>query len=337
MAALPGRWPALQWGAHLARFRAMKAMVIKEWGGPERFELADVPKPAPAPGEVLVRVRAASVNPVDYKIRQNGGWSKVPMPAILGYDAAGTVEAVGANVTHLAPGDDVFYSARIFGRRGTYAEYHVEDASIVAKKPPSLDFEQAAALPLAALTAHDSIIGFFETKPGDTVLVQAGAGGVGCYAVQLAKAAGARVLATGRRENADFIRSLGADEVIDYRTARFEEEALRLTDGKGVDAAFDTVGGDTIVRSIGCVRPYGKLATIVNVAGDVSSMAFRNQTLYCGFMERTARKIQTLALLAARGQVRPVVDSVFPLERLADAHRKIESGGMKGKIVIRVG
>jgi NADPH:quinone reductase len=314
----------------------MKAMVVRAWGGPESFEAADMPKPAPEKGEVLVRVRAASVNPVDYKIRQNGSWSGVPLPAILGYDAAGTVEAVADGVTHLAPGDEVLYSARIFGRQGTYAEYHVEDAAIVAKKPASLTFEQAAALPLAAMTAYDAIVTFFQTKPGDTVLVHAGAGGVGCYAVQLAKAAGARVLATGRSENTDFIRALGADEVIDYRSVRFEDEVNRLTDGKGADAAYDTVGGETLARSVACVRPYGKLASIVNTEGNLGPMYLRNQTFYAGFMERTGPKIQAVALLAERGQLRPVIDSSFALERIGDAHRKIQAGGMKGKIVIVV-
>jgi len=213
----------------------------------------------------------------------------------------------------------------------------VEDADIVGKKPSGLSFEQAAALPLAAMTAYDSVITFFQTKPGDTVLVHAGAGGVGCYAVQLAKAAGARVLATGRRENEAFIRDLGADVVIDYRATKFEDEVLRLTNGKGVDAAFDTVGGDTIPRSIACVRPYGKLANIAGIDGSVGAMGIRNQTLYCGFMERTAAKIQALATLVERGQVRPVIDSTFPLERVGDAHKKLEGGGMKGKIVIAVG
>ena len=314
----------------------MKAMFVRAWGGPEVFEAAEVSRPVPGLGQVLVRVRAASVNPVDYKIRRGGDWAGLPKPSILGYDAAGIVEAVGEGVSHLAPGDEVFYSAKIFGRQGTYAEYHVEDADIVAKKPVALSFEQAAALPLAAITAYDSIVSFFQTKPGDTVLVHAGAGGVGCYAVQLARAAGARVLATGRRENEAFIRDLGADEVIDYRTSRFEDEVLRLTSGKGVDAAYDTVGGDTIPRSIGCVRPYGKLATIVSIDGNVSGMNIRNQTLYGGFMERTAAKIQALATLAERGRIRPVIDSTFPLERVADAHRKIEGGGMKGKIVITI-
>lgn len=311
-------------------------MVIREFGGPEKFELTDMPLPEPAAHEVRVKVRAASVNPVDYKIRRSGSWAGVPMPAILGYDAAGVVDAIGANVTSLKPGDEVFYSARIFGRQGTYAEYHVEDAAIVAKKPPTLSFEQAASLPLAAITAYDAIVTFFQTKPGDTVLVHAGAGGVGVFAVQLAKAAGARVLATGRSENTELIKSIGADEVIDYRKVRFEEEVLRLTDGRGVDAAYDTVGGDTITRSIECVRPYGKLATIVSVGGSINGMQIKNQSLYFGFMERTREKIQTLATLASREQVRPVIDSTFPLERVADAHRKLEGGGMRGKIVITI-
>lgn len=314
----------------------MKAIVIREFGGPENFELCDMPKPTPSAGQVLVRVRAASVNPVDYKIRSSGAWAQVPMPAILGYDAAGTVEAVGPGVSHLAPGDDVFYSARIFGRQGTYAEYHVEDAEIVAKKPAHLSFEEAAALPLAAITAYDAVVTFFATKPGDTVLVHAGAGGVGSLAVQLAKAAGARVIATGRSENTALIRSFGADEVIDYRKTRFEDEVNRLTDGRGADAAYDTVGGDTVSRSIACVRPYGKLATIVSIEGSLNGMQIRNQTLYFGFMERTREKIQALSTLATRGQVKPVIDSTYPLEKLADAHRKIEGGGMKGKIVITI-
>jgi NADPH:quinone reductase len=314
----------------------MKAMIIREFGGPEKLEACDMPKPEPGPGQVLVRVHAASINPVDYKIRSSGAWAQVPMPAILGYDAAGTVEAVGAQAKGLAVGDEVFYSARIFGRQGTYAEYHVEDAEIVAKKPAHLSFEEAAALPLAGCTAYDAIVTFFGTKPGDTVLVHAGAGGVGSLAVQLAKAAGARVLATGRRENDAFIRSLGADEVIDYREARFEDEVNRLTEGRGVDAAYDTVGGDTISRSIACVRPYGKLATIVSLEGNLNGMQIRNQTLYFGFMDRTAAKIQALALLATRKQLHPVIDSVFGLDDVAAAHRKIEAGGMRGKIVISI-
>ncbi|HEY3501102.1 MAG TPA: zinc-binding dehydrogenase [Polyangiaceae bacterium] len=314
----------------------MKAMILRAWGGPEQFEHSEVPKPSPGKNQVLVRVRAASVNPVDYKIRRGGDWANLPMPAIVGYDAAGSVEAVGDNVSHLAQGDDVFYSARIFGRQGTYAEYHVEDAEIVAKKPAGLSFEEAASLPLAAITAYDTIVTFFGTKPGDTVLVQAGAGGVGNFAVQLAKAAGARVIATGRRENEALIRSLGADEVVDYRAVRFEDEVNRLTGGRGADAAYDTVGGDVIPRSIGCVRPYGKLASIVSIEGSINAMALRNQTFYFGFMERTAAKISALAVLAERRQVRPLIDSTFPLERVGDAHRKIESGGVKGKIVITI-
>ena len=296
-------------------------MIIREFGGPEKFEMAEMPKPVPGPNQVLVKVIAASVNPVDYKIRTYpSNWAGVPVPAILGYD-----------------GDEVFYCAKIFGRQGTYAPYHVEDGDIVVKKPTNLSFDQAACLPLAGMTAYDTIVSFFQTKPGDTVLIHAGAGGVGSLAVQLAKAAGARVIATGRKENEMLIRSLGADEVVDYKNLRFEDEVNRLTQGKGVDAAYDTVGGDTVVRSINCVRPYGKIASVVSVEGSIAGMQSRNLTLYFGFMERTSAKIQALAVLAERGQVRPLIDSIFPLEKVADSHRKIEAGGMKGKIVIHIG
>lgn len=315
----------------------MKAMIIRSFGGPEKLELAEMPKPTPGPKQVLVRVVATSVNPVDFKIRSSGAWARVPMPAIVGYDAAGVVEAVGDHVTHLAPGDEVFYSARIFGRQGTYAEYHVEDAEIVGKKPAHLSFEEAAALPLAGITAYDAIVTFFQTKLGDTVLVHAGAGGVGHFAVQLAHASGARVIATGRKENERLIQGLGASEVVDYRAQKFEDAVLALTNGKGVDAAFDTVGGDTVSRSIQVVRPYGKLATIVSLEGDLNGMQARNHSLYFGFMERTEEKIRALALISERRQLHPLIDSVFPLERVADAHRKLEAGGIKGKIVIRVG
>ncbi len=315
----------------------MKAMIIREFGGPDRFELADVPPPTPGPGQVLVGVRATSVNPVDTKIRRAGAWARVPMPAIVGYDAAGIVLEVGAGVTTPKVGDAVFYTPHIFGRQGTYAELHVVEADIVAPKPSHLSFEEAASMPLAALTAWDSIVTFFATRPGDTVLVHAGAGGVGCFAVQLAKAAGARVLATARRENESFVRSLGADEVIDYRSVRFEDEVNRLTDGVGVDCAYDTVGGDTVARSIACVRPYGKIASIVSIEGSLAGMQSRNLSLYFGFLERTSAKIHMLEKLVQRRQLRPVIDSVFSLEQVADAHRKIERGGMRGKIVLTVG
>lgn len=314
----------------------MRAAIIREFGGAEKFELADMPKPVPGPKQVLVRVAAASINPVDYKIRESGAWAGIPMPAILGYDAAGVVEAVGSQTTRLKVGDEVFYSARIFGRQGTYAEYHVEDEEIIALKPASLSWEQAAAIPLAGITAYDSVISFFHTKPGDTVLIHAGAGGVGHFAVQLAKAAGARVLATGRSANSALIKSLGADEVIDYQNSDFADEALRLTGGRGVDAAFDTVGGTTVSRSIKAVRPYGKLATVVSLDGPLGGMQPKNLTLYFGFMERTEAKIHAMSTLVSRGQLRPLIDSVFALEEVAAAQTKLQAGGIKGKVVVRI-
>ena len=314
----------------------MKAAIIRSFGSAEKFEIAEMPKPVPGPRQVLVKVRAASVNPVDFKIREHGSWAGVPMPTILGYDASGIVEEIGPQVSRFKPGDEVFYSARIFGRQGTYAEYHVEDEDILALKPSGLSFEHAAALPLAAITAWDTVVTFFQTKLGDTVLIHAGAGGVGHFAVQLAHAAGARVIATGRSVNTDLIKKLGADDVIDYQKLPFEDEVLRLTQGRGADAVFDTVGGDTVSRSIKAVRPYGKLATVVSLTGELGGMQAKNLTLYFGFMERTQTKIETLKTLVERGQIHPMIDSEFPLEKIADAHRKIEAGGIKGKIVIKI-
>jgi len=314
----------------------MKAIVIKAFGGPEVLEPADLPKPVPGPGQLLVRILATSVNPVDYKIRKAGSWAGVKPPAVIGYDAAGVVEAVGPGVSDFAPGAKVFYTPRIFGRAGTYAEYQVVEADIVVAKPAGLTFLEAASLPLAGGTAWDAIVRLAAVRPGETALVHAGAGGVGSLAVQLARAAGARVIATASARNADLVRSLGADVVVDYRAEEPAEAALRATGGRGVEVAFDTVGGDTLARTIPAMRPYGRMVTCVSSTADLSAALSRNLTLHFEFLERARHKMEALAALAERGQLRPVVDTVMPLERVADAHRKIEGGGMRGKIVLRV-
>jgi NADPH2:quinone reductase len=314
----------------------MKAMRITAFGGPEVFEAADVPPPVAGPGQLLVRLLATSVNPVDYKIRHAGGWAGVRPPAIIGYDAAGLVEAVGPGVTGFEPGAPVFYTPQIFGRAGTYAEFHAVEADIVVAKPANLTFLEAASLPLAGGTAWDAIVRLAGVKPGDTVLVHAGAGGVGSLAVQLACAAGARVLATASAGGAALVGSLGAEVVIDYRAEDFAAAVLRETGGQGVDVAFDTVGGDTLARTIPAMRPYGRMVTCVSSTGDLSAALTRNLTIHFEFLERSRHKMEALRVLAERGQLRPVVDAVMPLERVADAHRRLEAGGMRGKLVLQV-
>jgi len=314
----------------------MKAIIIRQFGGPEELVEADMPKPHPGAGQVLVKLKATSINPVDYKIRTHGSWAGVPLPGILGYDAAGIVEELGAGVTNFKQGDEVYYSAKIFGRQGTYAEYHVEDADIVHKKPVNLSFEQAASLPLAGCTAWDSVIRLIGIQPGQTILIHAGAGGVGSLAVQIAAAAGARVISTCRTENNTLVRSLGAWQTIDYRNTSFEKAIPELTNGELIDAVFDTVGGDTVARSIGLVKPYGRIATCVGVSGDLNGALSRNLSLHFEFMERSYLKMHAIDNLVTQGKLKTLIDSIHPLSEVANAHRKSEAGGVKGKIVIKI-
>jgi NADPH2:quinone reductase len=313
----------------------MKAMIITAFGGPEVFAAREVARPEPGPGQLRVRVKATSVNPVDFKIRAAGAWAGVVPPAIIGYDVAGVVEAAGAGAKRFAPGDAVFYTPEIFGSPGSYAEYHVVNEDIVAAMPANLSFDGAASLPLAGGTALDAIVGFAKVAAGETVLIHAGAGGVGSLAIQMAKAAGARVLATVSARNADLVRELGA-EPIDYRAGPFEDAVKAATGGRGVDFAYDTVGGDTLARSVAVVRPHGKLASIVGTTGDLGGAYGRNLTVYFGFLERSGAKMESLRLLAERKLVRPVIDSVMPLAQVAEAHRRLEAGGVRGKIVLEV-
>lgn len=315
----------------------MRAIVLPRFGGPEVLELQDVPKPTPGPGEVLVRVIASGTNPVDAKIREAGTWAAIPLPAVIGYDASGVVEAVGPGVTDLAPGDEVFYTPQIFGNRlGTYAEYNVVAAAIVARKPSRVSHAEAAAVPLAGGTAYEAIVRRLAVQVGETVLIHGGAGGVGAFAVQLARAAGARVIATASARNLELLERLGAHVRVDYAAQDAAKVALRETGGRGVDAVFSTVGGDTIVRSLAATRPFGRLATILGVEGDLTPLYLRNQTLHGVFLTRERPRLEALAQLLDAGQLTPVIDATLPLERVAEAHRRLDSGHGRGKIVLEV-
>lgn len=312
----------------------MKAFVITGFGGTDVLEEREWPKPEPRCNQVLVRVRATSINPVDYKIRQDGRWAGIKPPAIIGYDVAGVVEAVGECVEHLHVGDEVYYSPDIFKGQGSYAEYQVSDEDIVALKPKNLSFEEAASIPLVGCTALDAIVNLARVQPGETVVVHAAAGGVGSVAVQLAKAAGARVIGTCSRAKMDFVRSLGADLVLDSRGEDLAQAMLR--EAGLVDVVFDTVGGHTLARSIEFTRPFGRMVSIANTHGDLNSAYRKNLTLYFLFMERARGKLEALTRLIERGQLRPAVDSVLPLSQVAQAHARLERGAVAGKIVLRV-
>jgi NADPH2:quinone reductase len=316
----------------------MRAMVTPEFGGPDTFEERDVQRPEPGPGEVLVRVFASGTNPVDAKLRADGSFAGLEPPVILGSDVSGVVEEVGPGVTDFEAGDEVYYTPEIFGpgSNGGYAGYHVADANIVAHKPAALSHEEAAAIPLAGGTAYEAIVRRLGVQVGETVLIHGGAGGVGSFAVQIARAAGARVLASAGPDNQQTLKDLGADVTIDYTQQNVAEAALEDTDGYGVDAVFDTVGGDTIVNSIPATRAFGQLATILGAQGDLTPLYVNNQTLHGILLMRERQRLDEMSLLVERGQMKPLVEEVLDLSEVGKAHERLDSGHGRGKIVLKV-
>ncbi|KAA2244051.1 zinc-dependent alcohol dehydrogenase family protein [Salinarimonas soli] len=314
----------------------MRAVVITRFGGPEVLELRELDRPRPGPGEVLVRVVASGTNPVDAKIRQAGSWAGIPFPAVLGYDVSGVVEEVGPGVSGFKLGDEVFYTPEIFGNpAGSYAEYNVAPAGIVALKPSSLSHVEAAGVPLAGGTAWEAVIRRLSVRPGETVLIHGGAGGVGSFAIQFAKAAGAHVIATASAANQAFVRELGADVAVDYRASDAAARILAEAGGSGVDAAFDTAGGN-VALSIAVTRPFGRIATILPPDGDLGGLYTKNQTLFGTFLTREAARLNEMAPLFDRGQARVLVDEVLPLEQVARAHERLDSGHGRGKVILSV-
>lgn len=315
----------------------MRAMVIDETGGPEVLTPATVPLPVTAIGEALVRVSAAGVNPIDAKTRAGGGAAGLirDYPAILGIDFCGTIVKPAFDAHPFQPGDEVYGLVSVPRLSGSYAEYLTVPVVAIAGKPASLSAAQAAAVPCAALTAWGCIVTTGAVQPGQRVLVHAAAGGVGHVTVQLAKRAGAHVVATASERNADWLRSLGADEVIDYRSTRFEEET------GDIDLVVDLVGNvqdDTGTRSLRVLRPGGLL---INVPTG-SWPEFRADAAAAGMRATDIKALSDTASLTAiaelvdAGELTVHVDREFPLDEAADAHRLLEEGHTRGKIVLRV-
>jgi NADPH2:quinone reductase len=316
----------------------MKAVILPKFGAADLLEIKDVDKPEAGPGQVLVKVEASGVNPVDAKLRADGSWAQLPLPVVLGYDAAGVVEAVGPGVDDFSPGDEVYFTPEIFGNPiGSYAEYTVAPAGIVAPKPKRISFEDAASIPLAAGTAWEAVIRRLCVRAGETVLIHSGAGGVGSFAVQFAKAAGAMVIATASAENQKTLKELGADVAVDYKKEDAADIALEETGGKGVDAAFDISGQNRVARCLPGVRPFGRVAYILPPEGDLSPSYQKNITLHGVFLTRERARLDEMRPLFERGVVKPILDQVLPLEKVVDAHRRLETEHGRGKIVLTVG
>ncbi|QEM70176.1 NADP-dependent oxidoreductase [Geobacter sp. FeAm09] len=308
----------------------MKAVRIHAYGGPEMLVYEDAPLPQPGKDEILVRVHAAAVNPVDWKIREGHLKEMLGsrLPLIMGWDVSGTVEAVGPEVVRFKVGDEVFSRPDIT-RDGAYAEFIVIRENEAAFKPQSIDHLHAAAIPLAALTACKSLFAAAKLSAGQTILIHGAAGGVGTYAVQLAKWKGARVIATASERNHDYLRGLGADEVIAYQNVRFEDKV------RDVDVVFDTIGGETQARSWEVVKRGGVLVSIVAPPSREEAAAHGVRPEFV-FIQPDATELSGIATLVDAGKLRVMVEAVVPLAEARRAQELSQGGHTRGKIVLKV-
>ncbi|MGH9716890.1 MAG: NADP-dependent oxidoreductase [Candidatus Acidiferrales bacterium] len=308
----------------------MKAIRIHEYGGPEALKYEDAPRPKPADGEVLIRVHATSVNPVDVAVRQGHFKErmKYKMPFIPGWDVSGVVKGVGPGVTRLKVGDEV-YSRPDLSRDGAYAEYIAVRESEVALKPKSLDHTHAAAMPLTSLTAWQALFDSGHLSSGQTVLIHGAAGGVGHFAVQLAKVKGARVIATASKGNHDFLRSLGADEAIDYTTTKFEDVV------HNVDVVLDTITGETQDRSWQVIKKGGVYVSILRPPNQETAAAHGVHSAHV-FVQPNVDELNEIARLVDAGKVKPHIEKVLPLPQAAAAQEAVATHHTRGKIVISV-
>lgn len=311
----------------------MKAMIIDN---NKVLRIENVSRPMPHRKELLVKVCATSINPVDCKIKNGMIQTGVQLPQILGYDVSGIVEEIGEQVTDFKVGDEVFYLPRIIGWQGAYAEYHLVEESIVAKKPKNLSHIEIAAIPLACCTAWDALIERAQIKPGETILIHAGAGGVGSLAIQLAKLCGCYVFATCSSKNLDFVKNLGADIVIDYKSEDFVKTVLKNTNDEGVDIIFDTVGTDVLTKSIDATKNFGRISSIVRVGANLETAYSKNISIHFVFVQSGRYKLDKIRDLIERKQIKPVIDSIISLQDIPYAHEKLEKGGIRGKIIVEI-
>jgi NADPH:quinone reductase-like Zn-dependent oxidoreductase len=307
---------------------AMKAVLLPKHGGPEVLSYEEIPDPTPAAGEVVVDVHAASVNAADYKVRLGGPRHNLALPHILGRDFSGVVSSVGAGVTDLAVGDAVF-GVLDQGMEGAYAEKLAIKAAIIAKKPDHLGHAEAAAMALTSLTTLWALEDTVQLKSGETILIQGGAGGVAGFGIQYAKHVGATVITTASARNHDYVRSLGADRVIDYNVEDFTQSV------SDCDAVYDTVGGEVQVRSYEVLKPGGKLVWVAPAPEGYTPTRDDVQTLRPN-VTRDRQHLERMQELLDAGAVRPPEITLYPIADAAEAHRVSEARHLRGKLVFEV-
>jgi NADPH:quinone reductase-like Zn-dependent oxidoreductase len=312
----------------------MKAIVLKDFGGAEQLEIKDIPKPSVRHNEVLIKAHAIGLNPVDVKTRTGKGQAaklRKENPMILGFDVSGVVTETGASVTTFKKGDEVFGMINIPGTGKTYAEYVAAPQDHLALKPANISHEEAAAASLAAMTAWQALVHQAKIKPGQKILIQAASGGVGHYAVQIAKAFGAYVIGTSSAANKDFVTDLGADEHIDYKAVKFEEVA------PVVDVVIETIGGENIDRSLKVLKEGGTIVSLPSgVSESVSEKAAAQKKTGIFFLVHSDGKdMQQIAALLEQGKLHSHVSQVFSFEEIGKAHEILASGKAKGKLVLK--
>ena len=316
----------------------MKAIICGEYGGADVLKYTEVPDPVPGPDEVRIKITAAGINPVDTKIREGLLLQRLPhqLPIIPGWDAAGVVDMLGPGETTLSIGDRVYsYCRKPVVQWGAYAEYIVLPENQVAPSPKTIDDTAAAAVPLAALTAWQSLFDAGQRKAGHGILIHAGAGGVGAFAIQMAKHAGAYVVTTASRANHTYMREIGADMVIDYTATDFRDAVLNAFPG-GLDVVFDTVGGEVQTKSADVRKRGGMLISILAFQQEAAINARGIQTRYV-FVAPNRDQLVHIARLIDDGYLRVKLAAVLPLDQAVEAHRMIETRHTAGKIVLRIG
>lgn len=317
----------------MSRVVAVKAICVHEYGGPDALQYEERPRPEPDEGEVLIEVRAAGVNPIDWMVREGYADEALDpsLPYVPGWDLSGVVDAVGPGVTAFEPGDAVFGLVRMPDPGNAYAEYATAPAADVVETPDGLDHVEAASLPMVALTARRALFEVGDLRAGQRVLVHAAAGGVGHVAVQLATHAGAHVAGTASRRNERYLRSLGVDEFVDYRTRDFEDVL------GPADVVLDAVGGDTLARSVEAVAEGGRIVTLPEPPStDVvdRAEAERSAAVHWFSVEPDAAALADIRDLVDEGHLRPTISDTWPLEEAAAAHEASETGHVRGKLVL---
>ncbi|MFI1828868.1 zinc-binding dehydrogenase [Streptomyces sp. NPDC020412] len=322
---------------------SMRVMELVRFGAADTaFATRELPRPAPGPGQVLVRVVATSVNPLDLQTRRGDYRDHVELPAVIGNDVSGVVVETGPGADGFQPGDELWYLAPVFAGPGTYAEYHVVDQALIARKPARLSHVEAAGLALVGVTAWEALVERAGVRAGERVLVHGGAGGVGSAAIQVASALGAEVVTTARAKDHVFVTELGADHAIDFSAGDYVPQVRALG---GVDVVLDTVGGDTLTRSPEVLTDRGRVVTIVDIPDPQNLLAAWgiNATYHFLFASPGRAKLDALGLLVDQGKLRPVIGTVLPLTDIAQAHALLEGGSTgegcrrpRGKIAIAV-